>query len=41
MRCGGAIPAFIANRASQVAIGRLFVAVRKQVKDPKYSPSER
>ena len=38
---GGAIPAFIANRASQIAIGRLFVAVRKQVKDPKYSPSER
>ena len=38
---GGAIPAFIANRASQIAIGRLFVAVRKQVKDPKYSASER
>jgi hypothetical protein len=38
---GGAIPAFIANRAAQIAIGRLFVAVRKQVKDPKYSPSER
>ncbi len=37
---GGAIPAFIANRASQIAIGRLFIAVRKQVKDPKYSPSE-
>jgi hypothetical protein len=38
---GGAIPAFIANHASQIAIGRLFVAIRKQVKDPKYSPSER
>ena len=38
---GGAIPAFIANRASQIAIGRLFVAVRKQVKDPKYSLRER
>jgi Polyketide cyclase / dehydrase and lipid transport len=38
---GGAIPAFIANRASQIAIGRLFVAIRKQVKDPKYSLSER
>jgi hypothetical protein len=38
---GGAIPAFIANRASQIAIGRLFVAVRKQVKDPRYSASER
>jgi hypothetical protein len=38
---GGAIPAFIANRTSQIAIGRLFVAVRKQVKDPKYGASER
>jgi hypothetical protein len=38
---GGAIPAFIANRVSRIAIGRLFVAVRKQVKDPKYSLSER
>jgi Polyketide cyclase / dehydrase and lipid transport len=38
---GGAIPAFIANRASEIAIRRLFVAVRKQVKDPKYSASER
>jgi hypothetical protein len=38
---GGAIPAFIANRAGQIAIGRLFVAVRKRVKDPKYSLSER
>lgn len=38
---GGAIPAFIANRASQIAVGRLFVAVRKRVKDPKYSLSER
>jgi len=38
---GGAIPAFIANRASQIAIGRLFVAVRKQVRDPKYGASER
>jgi len=38
---GRAIPSFIANRVSQIAIGRLFVAVRKQVKDPKYSPSER
>ena len=38
---GGAIPAFIANRAGQIAIGRLFAAVRKRVKDPKYSLSER
>jgi hypothetical protein len=37
---GGAVPAFIANRASRIAIGRIFVAVRKQVKDPKYSSSD-
>ena len=34
---GGAIPAFIANSASKIGIGRLFVALRKQVKDPKYN----
>ena len=38
---GGAIPAFIANSASKIGIGRLFVALRKQVKDPKYNSSER
>ena len=38
---GGAIPAFIANSASKIGIGRLFVALRKQVKDPKYKVSER
>ena len=38
---GGAIPSFIANRASQVGIGKLFTAVRQQVKDPKYNVSER
>jgi hypothetical protein len=38
---GGAIPAFIANSANKIAIGHLFVALRKQVKDPKYNPSER
>lgn len=37
---GGAIPAFLANHASQIGIGRLFAAVRKQVKDPKYSTNE-
>ena len=31
----GLIPALVANRASQIGIGRLFEAVRKQVKDPK------
>lgn len=33
----GAIPAFIVNHASQIGIGRLFEAVRKQVKNPKYA----
>src|SRR6266487_4863702 len=33
---GGLIPAFVANHASQIGIGRLFEAVRKQVKIPKY-----
>jgi hypothetical protein len=34
---GGALPAFIANSASAIGIRKLFTAVRKQVKDPKYS----
>ena len=34
---GGKIPAFIANPASAIGIRKLFAAVRKQVKDPKYS----
>jgi hypothetical protein len=34
---GGMIPAFIANRASRVGITKLFDAVRKQVKNPKYA----
>jgi hypothetical protein len=38
---GGAIPVFIANRISQMGIGRVFTAVRKQAKDPKYSASDR
>src|SRR6266704_2232075 len=29
-------PAFIANTISETGIGKLFAAVRKQVKDPKY-----
>lgn len=33
---GGTLPAFVANRASQIAIGKLFRAVRKQVTNPKY-----
>lgn len=34
---GGLIPAFLANRVSQIGISRLFEAVRKQAKNPKYS----
>jgi Polyketide cyclase / dehydrase and lipid transport len=34
---GGKLPAFLANIASEVGIKKVFVAVRKQVKDPKYS----
>jgi hypothetical protein len=34
---GGLIPAFLANYASLSGISRLFEAVRKQVKDPKYA----
>jgi hypothetical protein len=33
---GGALPAFLANRASQLIIPRLFEAIRKQARDPKY-----
>ena len=33
---GGLVPAFLANRASQIGIGQLFDAVSKQVKNPKY-----
>jgi hypothetical protein len=38
---GGKIPAFIANPASQIGIRKLFAAVRKQVKDPKYGAAGR
>ena len=34
---GGFIPAFIANHASLTAIKKLYAAIRKQVKDPKYA----
>jgi hypothetical protein len=34
---GGKIPAFIGNPASELGIRKLFAAVRKQVKDPKYA----
>ena len=34
---GGVLPSFIANHASLTGIGRLFAAIRKQVRDPKYA----
>jgi Polyketide cyclase / dehydrase and lipid transport len=34
---GGALPSFIANHVSVTGISRLFAAIRKQVKDPKYA----
>lgn len=33
---GGVIPAFIKNTGSQIAIRKIFTAIRKQVQDPKY-----
>jgi len=36
---GGFIPSFIANRISMTGITKLFAAVRKQVKDPRYAVS--
>jgi hypothetical protein len=36
---GGFIPSFIANRISLTGITKLFAALRKQVKDPRYAVS--
>jgi hypothetical protein len=33
---GGIIPGFIKNTGSQIAIRKVFAAIRKQVQDPKY-----
>jgi hypothetical protein len=33
---GGSLPVFIANAASGIGIRKIFAAVRRQVKDPKY-----
>jgi Polyketide cyclase / dehydrase and lipid transport len=38
---GGLIPAFLANYASRMGISRLFEAVRKQVKNPRYDVASR
>ena len=34
---GGMIPAFIKNTGGQIGIRKLFAAIRKQVRDPKYA----
>jgi len=38
---GGFIPSFLANHVSLTGIKRLFAAIRKQVKDPRYAVSTR
>jgi ribosome-associated toxin RatA of RatAB toxin-antitoxin module len=37
---GGLIPAFVKNTGSQVAIRKIFTAIRNQVKDPKYATAK-
>jgi len=37
---GGVIPAFIKNAGSQMAIRKIFTAIRKQVREPKYSAAK-
>ena len=37
---GGVIPTFVANKVSEIGIGRLFDAIRKWVTNPKYNTPE-
>ena len=37
---GGAIPGFIKNTGSQVGIRKIFAAIRKQARDPKYATAK-
>jgi ribosome-associated toxin RatA of RatAB toxin-antitoxin module len=37
---GGVIPAFIKNTGSQIAIRKIFTAIRKQVQNPKYGAAK-
>ena len=37
---GGAIPAFLANSGSQIAIRKIFEAIRKEARAPKYSAAK-
>jgi hypothetical protein len=34
---GGMIPKFIKNTGSQIGLRKMFAAIRKQVRDPKYA----
>jgi hypothetical protein len=34
---GGMIPTFIKNTGSQIGLRKMFAAIRKQVRDPKYA----
>ena len=38
---GGTLPSFIANNGSRIAIRKVFDAVRKRVKDPKFAAAAR
>jgi hypothetical protein len=38
---GGAIPAFVKSIGSQVGLRKMFAAIRKQVRDPKYAAAKR
>jgi hypothetical protein len=37
---GGVIPAFIKDTGSQIGIRKMFAAIRKQVRDPKYAKAK-
>jgi hypothetical protein len=38
---GGVIPAFIKNTGSQIGVRKIFAAIRKQMRDPKYAGGRR
>ena len=38
---GGVLPAFVKQTGSQIALRKMFAAIRKQARDPKYAPAGR
>jgi hypothetical protein len=38
---GGSLPAFIKNTGSQIGFRKMFAAIRKQVRDPKYAAGKK